>query len=182
MSNHVKYTIYIEEANVSLVGLTPKIENFYHVDQDNGTNNDLALDPNFTLPTISEIGNGFYSFDFDWSSYASPIFLLRINSGHESQRIITLKIEEHDILNRRANQIKTLAEQLKTIADRLDKHVQRILDIEQGEWYIENNQLFITSADRSIQYAVFDLKDQNDIPNSTSPTQRIVNTILAIEE
>lgn len=181
MSNHVKYTIYIEEANVSLINLTPTIINFYHIDQVNNTNLDLATDNNFTIPVIEEIGNGFYAFEFDWSSYTSPIFLLRINTNHESKRYVTLKIEEHDILNRRANEIKTLADQLKTIADRLDKHVQRILDIEQGEWYIENNQLFITNDDRSIQYAIFDLKDQNDIPNSTSPTQRLVNTILAIE-
>ena len=180
MSNHVKYTIYIEEANVSLTGLTPTIVNFYHVDQINSTNLDLAADNTFTIPVISEIGNGFYAFEFDWSSYPSPIFLLRIDSGHETQRYITLKIEEHDVLNRRANEIKTLADELKTIADRLDKHVQRILDIEQGEWYIENNQLFITNADRSVQYAIFDLQDQNGIANSTSPTQRLVNTILPI--
>jgi len=174
------YTFYVEEANESLNSLTPQFLSFKNV-LTTGEAVELLNSEGFTTPTIRNLGDGFYSFNFDLNTSTNPIYLAKIDTGSVSSSNITLRIEELDNLDTKTNQIKTVADELKTIADRLDGHVQRLIDIEQGEWRIENNQLLFTSpTDPTDILATFNLFDDNGQPTSNNPFKRSVVSLKTI--
>ena len=174
------YTFYIEEANQSLDSLTPEFVSFQHVFE-SGQSEELLDDNAFVKPEIKNIGHGFYSFKFDVETYTHQVYLIKINTGNVNTSHITFRLEGLDILDVKTKEIKTIADQLKTIADRLDGHVQRLIDIEQGEWRIENNQLLFTHpADPDDILATFNLYDNNGLPTSSNPFKRSVVSLKNI--
>ena len=174
------YTFYVEEANQSLDSLNPQFVSFKHVFA-SGQSEELLDDNAFVEPIINNIGGGFYSFKFNVEDYTHQVYLIKINTGNQSSSHITLRLEGLDILDEKTKEIKTVADQLKTIADRLDGHVQRLIDIEQGEWRIENNQLLFTHpTDPNDILARFDLYDNNGQPTSNNPFKRSVVSLKSI--
>lgn len=168
------YTFYVEEANQALDNLTPEFVCIKHLFA-SGQSEELLDDNAFLKPEIKNIGHGFYSFKFNVEAYTHQVYLIQINTGNENTSHITLRIEGLDVLDVKTKEIKTVADQLKVIADNLDKHVQRLIDIEQGEWRIENNQLLFTHpTDPNDILARFDLYDNNGQPTSNNPFKRSV--------
>ena len=174
------YTFYIEEANQSLTNLIPEFKSIQHV-LDTGLSEELINSAGFITPTINNLNNGFYSFSFNIEAYTHQVYLIKISSGNESTSNITFRLEGLDILDRKTKEIKIVADQLKTVADKLDGHVQRLIDIEQGEWRIENNQLlFSHPLDPNDILARFNLYDNNGQPTSNNPFKRSVVSLKSI--
>jgi hypothetical protein len=168
------YTFYVEEANQSLINLTPQFISIQHV-LNTGLSDELIGDAGFTTPIINNLGNGFYSFSFDIEAYTHQVYLIKIKTGNDNTSNITFRMEGLDVLDQKTKEIKTVADQLKVLADRLDGHVQRLIDIEQGEWRIENNQLlFSHPKDPTDILATFNLYDNNGQPTSNNPFKRSV--------
>ena len=174
------YTFYVEEANQSLNNLTPEFVSIQHV-LATGLSEELIGSAGFTTPVINNLGEGFYSFSFDIEAYTHQVYLIKIRTGNVSSSHITLRMEGLDVLDVKTKEIKTVADQLKTIADRLDGHVQRLIDIEQGEWRIENNQLLFSHPnDPNDILATFNLYDNNGQPTSNNPFKRSVVSLKNI--
>tara|TARA_Y100001937_G_C7099868_1_gene321975 strand:+ start:614 stop:1150 length:537 start_codon:yes stop_codon:yes gene_type:complete len=174
------YTFYVEEANESLNSLTPQFLSVKHV-LASGQSVEILNDGTFVTPTFNNLGDGFYSFSFDVEAYTHQVYLIKIDTGSVSSSHITLRLEGLDILDVKTKEIKTVADELKTIADRLDGHVQRLIDIEQGEWRIENNQLLFTHpTDPTDILATFNLYDNNGQPTSDNPFKRSVVQLKTI--
>ena len=165
----VIYSFYVESNSVGSTGLTPSITAMINV-----SNGQTVLNP----PSITELSEGFYKFTYQWYATNPDAYLLKIDTGltTPAERFITMRIEKADYLEDLTDQIKSTAETIETSAtsiqnsaNTIQTKVQKLLDIEEGEWRIQNNQLIITSADGQTVLATFDLRDANDQPTSTNP-------------
>lgn len=171
--NTVTYTFYVENNAQVELGLTPTISTMLNI-VDN-----TQVSP---LPTISEIGAGFYKFDFIWDATTSSVgYVLKIDTGdlatnNEATRYITMRIEPTDYIANIAAGIKTAADSIEQSASTLVNNSNRILDIESGTWKIEGTELVLYSAGHSktldTEIARYDLKDQNGNPTAVSPFER----------
>ena len=146
----VTYSFYIESDNVMKEGLTPTFVNFINI-------SDSVEKPSGELPTISEVGAGFYKFDYTWSQTTDPkAYLLKIDTTLTSpaEKHVTMRIEKVDYVS---------------------AAVQRIVDIEQGTWKVVNNQLIILHAsDPLIELGRWDLFDSSGVnATSTNPFYRV---------
>ena len=167
----VIYSFYVESNSVGSTGLSPIITAMINIE------NGSSL-PSASIPTISELSEGFYKFSYAWYASNPDAYLLKIDTGltTPAERFITMRIEKTDYLEFLVDDIKSTADTIETSANSIQasattiqQKVQNILDIEQGEWRISNNQLIITSADGETVLGTFDLRDENDQPTSTNP-------------
>lgn len=165
----VIYSFYVESNSVGSTGLTPDITAM--IDISTGQ----TVSP---APTVTELSEGFYKFSYSWYESNPDAYLLKIDTGltTPAERFVTMRIEKTDYLEFLVDDIKSTAETIETSANNIQtsantiqEKVQKILDIEQGEWRISNNQLIITSADGQTVLGTFDLRDENDQPTSTNP-------------
>ena len=168
-TRNVIYTFYVESNSVGKTGLSPTISAMINIENGSTLSN---------VPTITELSEGFYKFTYGWTGGSADAYLLKIDSTltTPAERFITMRIEKTDYLeslldevNTTAESIETSATSIQTSANTIQTKVQKLLDIEEGEWRIQNNQLIITSADGQTVLATFDLRDENDQPTSTNP-------------
>lgn len=182
MSATVHYSFYIESsAGVPAVNLTPSFVFIKRIPDG------VAIDP--VSISISDLGDGLYTFSIDWSEYdavrddgSRSSFFVRIDTGLEvlEQRYINMRIERQDYLPELVDSIKLSADSLTTSASALDGMVRSILEIEEGHWVIANNKLYIynktiAEADRTTANAMytFALYNANGEATSQDVYQRI---------
>lgn len=184
MSITIPYTFYVEINGQSVDGLTPTVT--HQISIETGVSAP-------TVPTVSELGEGFYKFEYTWDeTNLSEGFLLKIDTGADSDvgRIITMRIDPQDYL---PNVAKTLKESsdlltvttslLQSTSEDLDAYVKRLLDIEQGTWKIEGTVLKLYSAGYGSVaagqlIASYDLYDANGIATNINPFERRLNTLV----
>lgn len=174
VTRNVIYTFYVESNSVGKTGLTPTISTMINVE--NGTSVSNA-------PSVVELSEGFYKFTYSWTSGSADAYLLKIDSGLSTpaERFITMRIEKTDYLetlldevNTTAESIETSATSIQTSANTIQTKVQRLLDIENGTWKIENNSLFIIAPDGVTELGRFNLfGPDGTTPTSTNPFFRI---------
>lgn len=177
--NTVTYTLYIDDSGISKEGLTPSIVNF--IDINSGS--DLASEGN--VPLISELGGGFYKFQYDWEN--EPIdaaYVLKIDAGSEIsnpvQRYLRMRIEQQDNV---ANLIKSVQDASNNVSSSIDgiyPYIRRLVDIQQGNWSIENNQLVVRSIAGDILLR-HDLRDQLGNPTSSNPFTRTAVNVRPLD-
>ena len=167
------YTFYVENNTQPTTGLSPTISKWINIE----TGADFAHGV-----AISELSEGFYKFEFDWSTADTSIgYLLKIDttlSDNPGQQHITMRIEPNDYVASIAEEIKTSANSILTSANSIKGYSERLLDIEQGTWAIEGTQLILKSAGygtvAGTEIARYDLKNELDVPTATNPYKRIL--------
>lgn len=179
--NTVTYTFYVENNAQVELGLTPTISTMLDIVDG------AEVSP---LPAISEIGAGFYKFDFTWDATSSSVgYVLKIDTGdlitnNESTRYVTMRIEPTDYIANTAASIKTSADSLEASAETLVNNSNRILDIEHGTWKIQGTELILYAAGfgRAVDTIIarYDLKDEFGNPTAISPYERRLNTLVTL--
>lgn len=172
MSTVTKYSFYVESDSVPQDNIEPVFVLFKNIE--NGTANE-------TLPIISNIGDGYYTFDYVWDEFSPIAWLIKIDTGLSvlGERYVQMKIEKHDFLPSISDQILSSSESIKTSAESLEKHaaflgdlVGRLLDYEEGKWEILNNNLYIyNNQDEVIRK--FALYDSTGAAASRNVTKRL---------
>jgi hypothetical protein len=172
MSRNVTYTFYAEIGGEPALNLTPSFSVFMAV----GDSSSFE-----TIPVITEIGSGFYKYEFEWVDGDLNSYLTKVDLGISvppGERYIINRIERHDFLPDTAASIEASAELIKTKADSLiasagllEELVVRLLDIEEGNWEINNNKLVIKDA-AGVKITEFNLFGSTGIPTSSNPYKR----------
>lgn len=168
------YTFYVDNNTQPTTGLSPTISKWINIDTG-------AIDFAHNV-TVSELSEGFYKFDFDWSNADTSIgYLLKIDttlSGNPGQQYITMRIEPNDYIASIAEEIKTSANSILSSSNSIKGYGERLLDIEQGTWEIDGTQLILKSAGYGAAadtvIATYDLKNELDVPTATNPYKRIL--------
>ena len=170
----VIYSFYVESNSIGSTGLSPTITAMINV-----SNGQTVSNP----PAITELSEGFYKFSYDWYSMHPDAYLLKIDTGltTPAERFVTMRIEKADYLEHLADEIKSTAETIETSANSIESSastiqtkVQRLLDIENGTWKIENNNLYIIAPDGTTELARFNLfAADGTTPTSTNPFFRV---------
>jgi hypothetical protein len=187
------YTFYLEsEAGIPATNLNPQIELVKVIpDALNVSGNTLAP----INATLVNLNDGLYGFSFDWDILPAWVFFgvnpdpfnglkrslfVRIDTGltSQDQKYISMRLERHDILPDLVDTLQVSANSLSTSSDALKAVTDKILQIEEGSWIVENNTLLIfdkTEVDRieGNAIATFDLKDQQGNPTTENPFKRI---------
>lgn len=145
----VTYSFYVESENEAKTGLVPTFENFINIE----TNVELDT----TNISITEVGAGFYKFTYTWAQQTDPkAYLIKINTSLtiKSEKYVTMRIEKVDYAS---------------------AAIQRIVDIEQGTWKVEANQLVILHAsDETIELGRWNLFGADGVTaTSTDPFYRV---------
>ena len=179
--NEVIYTFYVENNAVPENLLTPNIVKMIDIADGSAYS---------SIPTITELSDGFYKFSFTWSVSTSNVgYLIKIDTGDlasntEATRYVTMRIEPNDFISATAADIKASAETIENSANILLNNSKRILDIEHGTWKIEGTELVLYAAGfgRSAGEVIgrYDLLDENGIPTSTGAYQRVLRTLVTV--
>ena len=172
MSTVTKYSFYVESDSFPQENLTPVFELFKNIET--GTQNEI-------LPTINNIGDGYYTFDYVWNETSPIAWLIKIDTGLSilGEKYVQMKIEKHDFLPSVSEQILTSSMSIETSANSLEQHamflgdlIGRLLDYEEGKWEIVNNNLYIyNNQDEVIRK--FALYDSNGAAASRNVMKRL---------
>ena len=176
--NTVTYTLYIDDNGISRTELTPSIVNFIDI----ATGADLAVSG--TVPTISELGGGFYKFTFSWEAEAiDAAYVLKIDAGSEivnaSQRYLRMRIEQQDNVASLVKSVQDASSSVSSSIEGIYPYIRRLVDIEQGSWKIVANQLLVYSPGGDLLLR-HDLEDENGLPTSSNPFRRLAVSIAPL--
>lgn len=200
----VIYTFYLDNAGEPATGLTPSFDSFINLSDLNANPNQVSQLPEESRPDIVELTDGFYYFSFDWDSTASSSFLIKINCGDQTnfanpeQRFIIMRLDRNDNLADAVNTIQNSSDAITTATGDLLKSVNRLLEIEQGTWKIEeeNGEFYLNlypTTDKNLPaaspiydntltvdtvFAKYKLLDINDLSTATNPFKRIQEGII----
>ena len=87
------YTLYLTDEGEAATGLTPMVESFWGLP----SKTNYVGSPSYFAPAIEEVGDGFYFFSIDWSTFdpsslGDVVFLVKIeavpNIAADSDRVI----------------------------------------------------------------------------------------------
>jgi hypothetical protein len=172
MSKIVTYSIYAELNGAAATDLTPTFAIF----KDVSTGDNLQ-----ELPSIININDGFYKYDFDWEAAEGDSYLVKIDLGElapPGERYIINRLERHDYLPVTAASIEANALLIKASADRIEADTELLnslinymLDMEQGSWRIINNQLIVYNPSGQ-EMMRHELLSFSGVPTSINPYQR----------
>jgi len=166
MSYHkVQYTLYITDNGVPAEGLSPKTVDFFGVES--GTDlAELGHEISFT-----SLGKGHYKAEVDWSCFQNSVktndctFVLRIDAGdsikNPMERYVTLRADKPDMHSGYAIDMLTS----------MSLKVNRILDLEQGQWAIKDNKLRMYDNEGTL-LTIFHLFDEHGVPTNDGPYRR----------
>jgi hypothetical protein len=186
----VTYSIYAENYGDAVIGLTPKCISL--IDLETGV--DQPLD----MIEVVEIKDGFYKFNFEWNEESSSAYLCKIDLdisdtifGDNRQRYIIMRLEKQDDTYNVVSDIKSSAATISASSEQLSKLVARLLEVESGEWKIEEDpatglwklNIYATGKYESATaedtiIASYVLRNVNDISTYISPIRRLKDTIL----
>lgn len=209
MDSLVTYTFYLDNAGEAAIGLAPTIEILYDLDEsvdhyNNGRTNQIGdnmVGGPLTIPPVVELGNGFYFFVFDWSTFTGDFYLAKIDCGEENffskeQSFIILKLNRNDNLHNVAKSIRQSSDDLIQSNNDLLKFVKRLLEVEQGTWKIEshNSQYYLrlyptqnqdgsapiyeTTLNVNDFIAEYELQDEFGSSSATNPFQRLQHGLI----
>lgn len=211
MSNIVTYTFYLDNVGSPVLGATPTFETFLDLDASSlaGAPVEVGALQQASI-SINELQDGFYYFDFDWditSGFSGKAYLVKINCGDASefadpkQRFIILKLERTSNVQNVVERIEAASTNITTATNNLLGRVNRLLEIEQGSWKIEEeNGLYVlnlyptkndaenapryeTTLDVDVPIAKYYLQDETGSSSATNPYRRLQiagNSILPI--
>lgn len=185
------YTFYLEsEAGIPAPNLAPQVELIKVIPD--AINLDLSA--GFPM-VVTNLNDGLYGFTFDWDTLPAWVFFeqnpdpfnglnrslfVKINTGltSQDQKYISMRLERHDILPDLVDTLQVSANSLSASSDALKVVTDKILQIEEGSWIVENDTLLIfdkAEANRTQANAIatFDLKDQQGHPTTENPFKRI---------
>lgn len=186
----VTYSIYAENYGDAVIGLTPECISL--IDLETG------LDEALGQINVVEIKDGFYKFDFEWTENSSSAYLCKIDLdtsdtifGDNRQRYIIMRLEKQDDTYNVVSDIKNSAELISASSEQLSKLVARLLEVESGEWKIEEDTAtglwklnlyatgkYETSTAEDTVIASYVLRNVNDLSTYISPIKRLKDTIL----
>ena len=207
---NVTYTFYLDNVGLPKLGATPSFETFIDIDGSivdiNAGGNARAVESD-DHPEIIELTGGFYYFEFNWETFSGNSYLVNINCGGEAdfadpkQRFIIMKLERNDNLYNMIELIKTSSNNIVNANATLLKSVNRLLEVEQGTWKIEetdglwylnlypttNNAapasaLYETNLNPDSPFASYKLQDVNGTTTSTNAMRRIQNNIADLPQ
>lgn len=205
---NVTYTFYLDNVGLPKTGATPFFQTFIDIDSSivsmnggGGVENVAGINH----PEIKELEGGFYYFQFDWSQFSGNSYLVNINCGDETQfadpkqRFIILKLERNDNLYNMIDAVETSSTQIVDATTTLLKSINRLLEIEQGTWKIEDingiwylnlystedsaapgQALFETTLDPAVPFASYRLQDIDGITTNTNAMKRIFNNVTSL--
>jgi hypothetical protein len=211
MSNIVTYTFYLDNVGAPVIGATPTFETFLDIDASSlaGSSVEVGAAQQATV-SINELQDGFYYFDFDWgltSGFSGKSYLVKINCGDENifadpkQRFIIMKLDRSSNVQNVVERIETASTSITTATTSLLSRINRLLEIEQGSWKIEEeNGLYVlnlyptknnaenapryeTTLDITQPIAKYYLQDESGVSSATNPYRRLQiagNSILPI--
>tara|TARA_B100000029_G_scaffold273582_1_gene268342 strand:+ start:4972 stop:5628 length:657 start_codon:yes stop_codon:yes gene_type:complete len=201
------YTLYLTDQGEAAEGLTPVVESFWGLPSKmNYVGSPTYFSP--AIEEIGG-GFYFFSIDwstFDPSGGINDddVFLVKIETDplivSDSERIISLRIEKTDSIHSTiidkveehnihlhdhleaytgGETITDVKNEILAAVDEIKKDTYRILEIEQGSWKIEDNQLklYPFEGDTSTPIVKFDLFDRDGNPTEGGPFSREPNTI-----
>jgi hypothetical protein len=205
---NVTYTFYLDNVGIPKLGATPVFETFIDIDGSitnmnagGSVENVLATD----YPEIKELTGGFYFFEFNWSTFTGNSYLVNINCGGETefadpkQRFVIMKLERNDNLFNMVELIETSSNNIVNANASLLKSINRLLEIEQGTWKIEEeanqwylnlyptedsgapaNPLYETTLNVGQPFAKYLLQDIDGLPTNVNAMRRIQSSITSL--
>lgn len=187
----VVYSIYAESYGEATLGLLPECLSLINLD--------TRVAEDTSAIVVSEIQDGFYSFDFNWEESKASAYLVKIDLdpsdtifGDQRQRFVIMRIEKTDDTYNVVSEIKAASDSISANANLLSKYAGRLLEIESGSWKIESvNGEFILSLYGTGEFesgsqdqvlVSFALETMNGLPNYSNPAMRLKRSLLGLPQ